>query len=155
MRIEYRKLDAQQTELVGEDSLIVQREKLAIVVAALDDVRELAGLMVKLEEEGSASDDLRAYLDEIMQQVPRAITLTREDLAAQIEAAQTRRDEAAAEDIALVEEEIAAIEQQVNDLFDQSVDYIEAAEALGTDVEESGPNSSATWRIAQICLPAA
>jgi len=77
---EYAALEEQLPGLSGQDSVIVQREMVKTLFAALERAHELGSVFVRLEDKGDTESELRGYLVDILQRVPVALSESARDI---------------------------------------------------------------------------
>lgn len=133
MRVQYRKLSERLVELNGEDSVVTATRMSGMVVDALDELNELAALVVRQEEEGLDSSRFRSFINELLGEVPPALETLESDIRTLLEEAGVRQASASPSELGPIEAEIAGLNERLDDVFDRSVDYVEMLERLGLD----------------------
>jgi len=133
MRAEFRDLESRVKGMSGEDSVVTVRRMTNIVVDALDEVNQLANLVVQQEEEGLDSSRFRTYLTEVLERVPPALDALDEDLRTSLASAEERAKNADPGDLGLIEAEIARLNERLDGIYGQSVEYVESLDRLGLD----------------------
>jgi small conductance mechanosensitive channel len=133
VQAEYRELEERLPSLSGEDSVVTARRMTDMVVDALDEINQLADLVVRQEEEGLDSSRFRTYLTDILSRVPIALGVLEDDVLTSLASAEERAKSADPGELGLIEADIARLNERLDNLFGQEAEYVESLERMGMD----------------------
>ncbi|MDH4036233.1 MAG: mechanosensitive ion channel family protein [Candidatus Krumholzibacteria bacterium] len=133
-RAEIRGLTSRLNSLAGEDSLVIFRRRASILIAALDDVKHMADIVVRQEQAGGDASRLRAYLADIQAPIPAALDFMRTDLTKQLGVVENGARRAPAAELRVLETDIADLNAELDGIYGAKAKYIAIYEQVGDDV---------------------
>jgi len=133
VRAEFRELETLLPTLSGEDSVVTVRRMTDMIVDALDEINQLANLVVQQEKEGLDSARFRTYLTDLLSRVPLALGALEEDARTSLGDAEERAKSADPGDLGLIEADVARFNERLDGIYAQSVEYVESLDRLGMD----------------------
>ena len=135
LQTEYDVLEVQLAESSGEDSLVTYRQMVDMGVTFLDRVYELANMLDQQEKEGLDTAEVREYITGILDRIPQALGEAADELGSQLKDARAKSQTASPTELALIEEDVAKLEERLDDLFEISARHIKVLEML--DLEDA------------------
>ncbi len=136
LKAELSEVESRIDSLNSEDRKIFEQEALELTLAELDNIYQLADLVLKQETEGTEAPELRTYVMELMLKVPKIIAWSFAQNQKDIEVLNAQKDDASSAELGILEEEISILISSVDALYETKFTYLEELEKLGAPDEE-------------------
>jgi small conductance mechanosensitive channel len=118
-----------------EDRLVLQLQLFTFQQRILNDIHQLADVLLELEKTGE-QPELRRQVETLLTLVPQRLWVHIARLDDEIDAARARRTEASAQERPVIENEVAKLTARLDKVFELSLAQMEKMDRVGLDTQK-------------------